>query len=88
MIAGTNEFTIAGTDLGPDSEKDDEYVALLNKDGQMAAKAEIVFSSLQLVRCALEAALEPGSYTLVVYTRSGMGEAYGVKSATRKISVA
>ena len=88
VIAGTNEFTIAGTDLGPDSEKDDEYVALLDKDGQMAAKAEIVYSSLQLVRCALEAAIEPGAYTLVVYTRSGMGEAYGVKSATRKISVA
>ena len=88
VIAGTNEFTIAGTDLGPDSEKADEYVALLDKDGQMAAKAEIVYSSLQLVRCALEAAIEPGAYTLVVYTRSGMGEAYGVKSATRKISVA
>ena len=32
-------------------------------------------------------ALEAGSYTLAVFTRSGMGEAYGVKSATRKISV-
>ena len=88
VIAGTNEFTIAGTDLGPDSEKADEYVALLDKDGQMAAKAEIVYSSLQLVRCALAAAIEPGAYTLAVFTRSGMGEAYGVKSATRKITIA
>ena len=87
VIAGTDEFTIAGTDLGPDSEKADEYVAVLDKDGLLVAKADIVYSSLQLVRCAFAQALEAGSYTLAVFTRSGMGEAYGVKSATRKISV-
>lgn len=87
VISGTDEFTIAGTDLGPDSEKADEYVALLNKEGLMTAKAEIVYSSLQLVRCELAAPVEPGNYTLAVFTRSGMGEAYGVKSATRKVTV-
>ena len=88
VITGTDEFTIAGTDLGPDSEKGDEFVALLDKDGMLVAKAEIVYSSLQLVRCSFGEAVEAGSYTLAVYTRSGMGEAYGVKSATRKITIA
>ena len=84
-----NEFTIAGTDLGPDTEKSDEYVALLGKDGQLVAKATVAYSALQVVRCTFEGVeIEPGGYTLGVYTRSGMGEAYGVKSATRKITVA
>ena len=88
LIAGTDEFTIAGVDLGPDSEKSDEYVAFIGEDGSLVAKAEIVYSSLQLVRCQLSAPIMAGSYTLAVFTRSGMGAAYGVKSATRKISVA
>ena len=33
-------------------------------------------------------ALEPGEYTLKVCTRSGMGEGFGVRSATRKVTVA
>lgn len=88
LIAGTDEFTIAGVDLGPDCEKSDEYVALIDKDGAIAAKAEVVYSSLQLVRCQLATPIQAGAYTLAVFTRSGMGEAYGVKSATRKITVA
>ena len=56
--------------------------------GAIAAKAEVVYSSLQLVRCQLATPIQAGAYTLAVFTRSGMGEAYGVKSATRKITVA
>ena len=88
VIEGTDEFTIAGTDLGPDSEKDDEYVAAMKPDGTIVAKAEIVYSSLQLVRCKFAQAVEKGAYTLAVFTRSGMGGEYGVKSATRKITIA
>ena len=88
LIAGTDEFTIAGVDLGPDSEKSDEYVAFIGEDGNLVAKADIVYSSLQLVRCQLAAPIMAGTYTLAVFTRSGMGAAYGVKSATRKITVA
>jgi len=87
VITGTDEFSIAGSDLGPDTEMTDEYVAFM-KDGVVVKKADIVYSSLQLVRGALPAAITPGEYTLAVYTRSGMGEAYGVKSATRKVTVA
>ena len=37
---------------------------------------------------SVTAALPAGEYTLKVYTRSGMGEAFGVHVATRKVTVA
>ena len=86
VIAGTDVFSVAGADLGPDTEKDDEYVAFVDKDG-VEHKAEITYSDLQNVKGRLPAALPAGEYTLAVYTRSGMGEEYGVRKATRKITV-
>ena len=88
IVSGDDEFTIAGTDLGPDSEKDDEFVAVMTADGTIVAKAEVVYSSLQLVRCKFTEQVTEGPYTLAVFTRSGMGGEYGVKSATRKITIA
>ena len=87
VIVGTNLFSIAGSDLGPDPEKDDEYVAFVNSKGVEVAKAEITYSDLQNVKAKLESTIPAGEYTLAVYTRSGMGEEYGVKSATRKVTV-
>ena len=87
VIVGTNLFSIAGSDLGPDSEKDDEYVAFVNSKGVEVAKAEVTYSDLQNVKAKLEAPIAAGEYTLTVYTRSGMGEEYGVKKATRKVTV-
>jgi hypothetical protein len=86
-ISGTNPFSIAGADLAPDTSKDDEYVALVSAKG-VETKCEITFSDLQNVKAKLAAALEPGEYTLKVYTRSGMGEEFGVKCATRKVTIA
>ena len=81
-------FSIAGADLGPDMEKTDEYVALLDGKGEVVAKAEISYSDLQNVKGVFEGVeVEPGEYTLAVFTRSGMGEEYGVKKATRKVTV-
>ena len=85
-ITGTDVFSIAGSDLGPDAEKDDEYVALADGDG-VEHKAEITYSDLQNVKAKMAAALPAGDYTLCVYTRSGMGEEFGVKKATRKVVV-
>ena len=83
-----NVFSIAGADLAPDDTKDDEFVALLNDMGTVIAKAEISYSDLQNVKGTFTGVeVEPGEYTLAVYTRSGMGEEYGVKSATRKVTV-
>ena len=85
-ITGTDVFSIAGADLGPDAEKEDEYVALADKDG-VEHKAEIEYSDLQNVKAKMAAALPAGDYTLCVYTRSGMGDEFGVKKATRKVVV-
>ena len=88
QIAVGSPFSIAGADLGPDMEKPDEYVALLDGKGEVVAKAEISYSDLQNVKGVFEGVVvDPGEYTLAVFTRSGMGEEYGVKKATRKVAV-
>ena len=83
-----NVFSIAGADLAPDDTKADEFVALLNDMGTVIAKAVLSYSDLQNVKGTFEGVeVEPGEYTLAVFTRSGMGDAFGVKSATRKVTV-
>ena len=85
-ITGTDVFSIAGADLAPDTTKDDEYVAIVDVTG-VETRAEISYSDLQNVRAKLAAALPAGEYTLVVRTRSGMGEDFGVRTVTRKVVV-
>ena len=86
VITGTDVFSIAGADLAPDSEKEDEYVCLTDGDG-VEHKAEITYSDLQNVKAKFDVALPAGEYTLCVSTRSGMGDEFGVKKATRKVTV-
>jgi hypothetical protein len=86
VITGTDVFSIAGADLAPDPTKADEYVALANAQG-VETKAEITFSDLQNVKAQLATALAAGEYTLKVYTRSGLGDQYGVHVASRKVVV-
>ena len=87
IITGTDTFTIAGVDLGVDVDAPDEYVGLRDKDGNLT-RAEIISSSVETIIARLDSALTAGAYTLVVATRSGYGEAFGVKTATRRIQVA
>ena len=87
VITGTDGFSIAGADLAPDATKEDEFVAFADAHG-VETKAEITFSDLQNVKAHLASALTPGEYTLKVYTRSGLGDAFGVRVASRKVSVA
>jgi len=86
VITGTDAFSIAGTDLGPDTTKADEYVALVSKAG-VETKCVVSVSTLGNIKAALETGLPPGEYTLAVYTRSGLGAEFGVKKATRKVVV-
>ena len=86
-ITGTDVFSIAGANLAPDATKEDEYVALVDAHG-VETKATLTFSDLQNVKAHLEAALPAGEYTLKVYTRSGLGDQFGVTVATRKVTVA
>ena len=85
-ITGTDVFSIAGANLAPDATKEDEYVALVDAHG-VETKATMTFSDLQNVKAHLEAALPAGEYTLKVYTRSGLGDQFGVTVATRKVVV-
>ena len=80
------DISIAGLDLGPDTAKDDEYVALADKDGAETRLA-VTYSDLLLVKATLPDGMTPGAYTLKVYTRSGFGDEFGVKVATRKVRV-
>ena len=86
VITGTNLFSIAGADLAPDATKDDEYVALADAKG-VETKCEIAFADLQNVKARLASAIPAGEYTLKVYTRSGLGDQFGVHVATRKVVV-
>jgi len=86
VITGTDVFSIAGADLAPDATKDDEYVALVDAHG-VETRAEIDFSDLQNVKAHLAMAIPAGEYTLKVYTRSGLGDEFGVHVATRKVVV-
>ena len=86
VITGTNVFSIAGAELALDTTKGDEYVALANALG-VETKCTVDFSDLQNVKAHLESALPAGQYTLKVYTRSGLGDQYGVHVATRKVTV-
>ena len=87
VITGTNPISIAGADLAPDTSKQDEGMSVANAAG-VETKCTITFSDLQNVKAVLPTALEPGEYTLKVYTRSGLGAEYGVSVATRKVVVA
>ena len=86
VITGTDTFSIAGADLAPDTTKEDEYVALVDVHG-IETKAEITFSDLQNVKAHLASSLLAGEYTLKVYTRSGLGDQFGVHVASRKVNV-
>ena len=86
VITGTDTFSIAGADLAPDTTKADEYVALVDAHG-VETEAEITFSDLQNVKARLASSLLAGEYTLKVYTRSGLGDQFGVHVAARKVVV-
>ena len=82
-------ISIGGTNLAPDTEKDDEYVGIF-KDDTLLAKATITKSELNTVECKFEGiALEAGEYRIGVFTRCGdSDESVSVKSTFRTVTVA
>ena len=48
---------------------------------------EVAYSDLGNVKAQLVSLLEAGTYTLAVFTRSVLGGEYGVKVASRKVTV-
>ena len=85
-ITGTDAFSVGGNNLAPDPEQEDEGVALVAEDGTRN-EAEVTYSDIGMVRAKLPAAIPAGKYTLQVATRCGLGSAYEVRVATRKITV-
>ena len=81
-------LSMAGQNLAPDTENEDEYVALLRGD-ELVKKATVSKSEINVVEFKFEGVtLEPGEYRLAVYTRCGdSGEDVSVKSATRTVRV-
>ena len=79
---------VAGKDISIDTSKTDEFVGLKNKKTGAVVKATVSRSDNQTIDCAFEGVeVEPGEYTFVVQTRSGLGDDFGVASATRNIRV-
>jgi hypothetical protein len=58
----------------------------ISADGTLT-KAEIASSDLNTVKAAFSSAPKAGEYTLVIATRSGLGEDVGVKTVTRKVAI-
>ena len=54
---------------------------------QIPDSRSISFSTRTLSPAAFASALEAGEYTLVVATRSGLSDEFGVKTATRKVRI-
>ena len=86
VLGAGDTVSIAGTDLAPDTTADDEYVALVASNGT-ETKLEITESGLMTVKVQMPSVITAGAYTLKVYTRSGFGGEFGVKTATRKVTV-
>ena len=79
---------VAGKDIAIDTSKADEFVALKNKKTGVLVKAVVSRSDNQTIDCTFEdVEVEPGEYTFVVQTRSGLGDDFGVATATRLVKV-
>ena len=79
---------VAGKDIAIDTSKTDEFVGLKNKKTGVVVKAVVSRSDNQTIDCTFEdATIEPGEYTFIVQTRSGLGDDFGVAAATRLVRV-
>jgi|GEM_PF-6923286 len=88
VITGTDVVSIGGRNLGPDVTKTDEKAYVLFDDGTTIPLA-IQSSSLTQVTAKFETApTRTGKCKIVVATRCGLGEEFGVKTATRVVEIA
>ena len=79
---------VAGKDIAIDTSKSDEFVALKNKKTGTVIKGAVSRSDNQTIDCTFTGeTVEPGEYLFVIQTRSGLGEDFGVATATRLVKV-
>lgn len=87
IVTGTNLVSIGGTNLGPDKTKADEKVFVLFDDGTTLPMT-IQDSSLTIVTAKLDSApAKTGRAKIVVATRCGLGDEFGVKTASRIVEI-
>ena len=81
-------MSMGGTNLAPDAEKPDEFIAVY-RDDTLVRKAVVTRSELNTVEFRIEGVtLEPGEYRIGIFTRCGdSSEDISVKSAFRTIRV-
>ena len=78
---------LAGAGLLVDVEAPDEGVSLLDpKTGEVRAVGRVTNATTTTLDCSFDP-VEPGQYVLAVFSRNGMGSAYGVAMAKRKVTV-
>jgi len=88
IVTGTDVVSIGGRNLGPDVTKSDEKAYALFDDGA-TIPLTIQSSSLTLVTAKFETApTRTGKCKIVIATRCGLGTEYGVKLASRVITIA
>ena len=82
-----NMILISGKDLSINPDAQDEGVWLEDAKGVIVATATIDASDKSIINCHISAMPESGEYKLVVATRGGMGEEYGVALAKKMVKV-
>jgi len=88
VITGTNLVSVGGRNLGPDTTKTDEKAYVLFDDG---STLPLAIQSSTLTQVEVKFATAPtktGKCKIVVATRCGLGEEFGVKTATRIVEIA
>ena len=85
QITSRANFSVAGSDLAPDPEADDEGVWLVTSEGVLKS-CEIITSELGQVIAKSDEVLTPGEYTLRIRTRAGFADG-DIFEVNRKVDV-
>ena len=89
LIVGGDEvdLLISGKDLAVNEEAEDEGVWLEDSKGVIVATATVTMSDKSIINCHLPNVPGDGEYKLVVATRGGLGEEFGVAIAKKSVKV-
>ena len=88
IVGGTEvDILISGKDLAVNEEAEDEGVWLEDSKGVIVATATVTMSDKSIINCHLPNVPGDGEYKLVVATRGGLGESYGVAIAKKTVKV-
>lgn len=87
-LPGDIVLLIAGTGLRVDTEAEDEGVFLVDaKTGETVATGQVTGATATTLDCMFGELPPAGQYLLAVSSRNGMGDAYGVATGKRKVTV-